>query len=104
VIRNLISNAIKYTDENGRITIQSKTIGNEEKISISDSGVGMSEEQIENIFKVDKKYSSPGTAGESGTGLGLIICKDFVERNKGKIFAESTLGRGSQFKFTLPLN
>ncbi|KPA15068.1 ATP-binding region, ATPase-like domain protein, partial [Candidatus Magnetomorum sp. HK-1] len=103
VIRNLISNAIKYTDENGRVTIQSKTIGNEEEVSISDTGVGMSEEQIEKIFQIGKKHSSPGTAGESGTGLGLIICKDFVEINKGKIFVESTLGGGSQFKFTLPL-
>jgi signal transduction histidine kinase len=73
------------------------------EISVKDNGVGISEEDINKIFKIDSKHKTLGTKGEKGTGLGLILCKEFVEKNGGKIEVKSEIGKGSRFSFTLPL-
>ncbi|MBN1118576.1 MAG: hypothetical protein JXA77_15300 [Bacteroidales bacterium] len=105
VMRNLISNAIKFTKLNGDITISCST---KEKpgyctIHVRDNGIGISENLIPKLFIIDKTFSTEGTHGESGTGLGLVLCKDFIEKNKGDIWLESKLGEGTRFSFTLPL-
>jgi len=103
VIRNLINNAIKFTPENGLIEISAKQIENQVKISINDSGVGISEEDIENLFRIDSKVKRKGTNNEDGSGLGLILCKEFVDKNNGTIWVESIPGKGSSFFFTIPV-
>ncbi len=102
VVRNLISNAIKYTNEGGAITLDVQTKSNNIIVSIADTGVGMSMEVIDKLFRLDKKYSSKGTANEKGTGLGLILCKEFVEKNGGQIRVKSEPGKGSVFTFSFP--
>lgn len=104
VFRNLIANAIKFTYERGTISISTKKLENFCEISVSDNGVGISEENIQKIFSIDSKHKTPGTKGEKGTGLGLILCKEFIEKQHGKIWVESEPGKGSTFRFTLPLN
>jgi signal transduction histidine kinase len=103
VVRNLISNALKYTNDSGSITI-SETEGAEFiEITIQDTGIGMSLIIVENLFKIDvKHFSTEGTGGEKGTGLGLILCKEFIDKHSGKIWVESEMGKGSKFKFTIP--
>jgi len=101
VLRNLISNAIKFTRTGGLITISSRLVDSMTEISVKDSGVGMSKEQIQNLFRSDIKTSTRGTANESGSGLGLKICKEFIERNHGKLIIESEINKGSVFKFIL---
>jgi signal transduction histidine kinase len=103
ILRNLISNAIKFTHENGIITVHSSLKEDHVEISVSDSGVGIPEEKIPLLFKIETNTSTQGTSNESGSGLGLILCKEFVEKHHGKIWVESKEGEGSQFKFTLPL-
>lgn len=105
VLRNLISNAIKFTKPNGLIKIQcSKRLDYPGKvvIGISDSGVGMAAKEIESIFDIASNRTSAGTAGETGTGLGLALCKDFVEKNKGQIWVDSEINVGSTFYIALP--
>ena len=102
VIRNLIQNSIKFTKPEGRITISAKRSGKLVEISVKDNGIGMDENTLKNIFNITDKQTTPGTANERGTGLGLILCKDFVEKNGGTISVESALGKGSNFVFTLP--
>jgi signal transduction histidine kinase len=105
IIRNLISNGIKFTKEGGSITV-SNTYDNTNNfivVCISDTGIGMSKELIEKLFRIDVKITSQGTANEKGTGLGLIICKEFAEMNGGKIWVESQPGLGSKFYFSLPV-
>ena len=102
VVRNLLSNAIKFTPEGGIITINAQQNRKEVMISISDTGVGMSEEVMKKLFKVGTKHSTKGTAEEKGTGLGLILCKEFIEKNGGQIGVNSEEGKGSVFYFTLP--
>ncbi len=104
VVRNLLSNAIKFTHRGGVITLHIEHIGQLLKISITDNGVGISDSVIQKLFKIGTKHSTPGTALEKGTGLGLLLCKDFVEKNGGKIGVESTEGQGSTFHFTIPLS
>jgi signal transduction histidine kinase len=104
VIRNLVSNAVKFTSKGGKIIIAAKPIENNIlEISVSDTGVGMDENAINLLFKIEEKVGTRGTEGESSTGLGLLLCKDFVEKNGGKIWVESKIGIGSDFRFTLPL-
>jgi len=103
VFRNLVANAIKFTNENGEISIQVKKKVDFCEISVRDNGVGILEEDIRKIFRIDSKHKTLGTKGEKGTGLGLILCKEFVEKNGGKIAVKSEVGRGSDFSFTLPL-
>ncbi len=105
VIRNLIINAIKYTNEGGAINISALKADEPGfvEISINDNGVGIEEYRADNIFVADSVCSTPGTNNEPGTGLGLMLCKEFVEKHGGKIWVESKLGEGSSFKFTMPL-
>jgi PAS domain S-box-containing protein len=103
VLRNLISNAIKFTSSNGTVEIKSEIRQDELEISVKDSGVGIRKEIIEKIFKIDCNYTSRGTDNETGTGLGLILCKEFVEKHGGRIWVESEEGKGSEFKLTIPL-
>jgi PAS domain S-box-containing protein len=102
IFQNLISNAIKYTNLGGEISILSKAYNRSIEISVSDNGVGMDDEALQKIFKIELKHSTAGTAGEQGTGLGLILVKELVERNQGKISVESKVGKGTTFTFSLP--
>lgn len=126
IIRNLVSNALKFTPENGAITISAKLTHNTNnqpnlqvtqadklsipspptlvEVAISDTGVGISQENINKLFKIEVHHSTLGTAQEQGTGLGLIICKEMIIKNGGTIAIESTPGQGSTFKFTIPLH
>jgi len=103
LLRNLISNAIKFTNIGGEIIISQEKTEQEVTISVKDNGKGISEENIKKLFRIDQEFSSKGTENESGTGLGLILCKDLITQSNGKIFVESVLGKGSTFKFTLPV-
>ncbi|MFZ3273432.1 MAG: tetratricopeptide repeat-containing sensor histidine kinase [Lutibacter sp.] len=103
ILRNLISNAIKFTEPKGEIQIYSSLKNDFVEISIKDNGVGMTEAEIAAIFSVNEISSSLGTSNEQGSGLGLILCKDFVESHGGKIWVESVVNEGSEFKFTLPI-
>ena len=107
ILRNLISNAIKFTNQGGEIKISSKriSIDNSEflKISISDNGVGIKEEKVKTLFEPDKSQSVRGTADEKGTGLGLLLCKEFAEKQGGQILVESKIGEGSTFAFILKI-
>lgn len=107
VVRNLLSNAIKFTPKDGKVTISANLVSETQpseylEISVKDTGLGIAPENLENLFKIGKSISTSGTDGESGTGLGLMLCKEFIERCGGKIDVESEPGRGSIFKFTLP--
>ena len=104
VIRNLLSNAIKFTPAEGSIVLKSYFNQDKAIVSISDSGVGMSKEVMDKLFRIDSKHTTKGTADEKGTGLGLILCKEFIEKNGGRIWVESEIGKGSAFSFELPLN
>lgn len=104
VLRNLISNAIKFTPPGGTVNISAVKTLNGLEISVSDNGVGISEERINKLFLLTESYSTPGTHKEKGTGLGLIICKDFIEKNDGTIRVKSKAGIGSTFYFSLPLD
>ena len=103
VIRNLISNAIKFTQVGGIIRITNELRNNIIEISVTDNGIGMNQLQIENLFKIDKTKSTQGTNNEKGTGLGLILCKEFVEKHRGRLWVKSEPGIGSTFSFTLPV-
>ena len=102
IIRNLLTNALKFTNKGGMIEINAVKKNEIAEISISDSGMGMDESIRASLFKLDSTHSSYGTENEAGTGLGLILCKEFVEKNGGTIIVESELGIGSKFTFTLP--
>jgi signal transduction histidine kinase len=102
VLRNLILNAVKFTESGGRIWISSQENGKEITVSVSDNGIGIQPEIKEMLFEKTSGYSTRGTANEKGTGLGLILCKEFVEKNGGRIWLESELGKGTTFYFTLP--
>jgi len=104
VLRNLINNAIKYSHRGGVVEVNVAEKGDFMEVTVSDRGVGMTKEDAEKIFRIDAKYKSPGTMGEKGTGLGLILCKDFIEINKGLIWCESQEGSGTTFHFTTPVS
>lgn len=106
VIRNLLSNAIKFTDIGGTIEIiasESKDYPKTAEVVVKDSGVGIDQDALERIFLIDGSYSTKGTANETGTGLGLLLCHEFVTKNNGKIWVNSSKGSGSEFHFTIPL-
>ena len=102
VLRNLLINAIKFTNRNGKIIIKIQSQQNHTLFSVCDSGVGMSQEAISKIFKITETVKTLGTENEKGTGLGLLLCKEFVENHNGKIWVESELGKGSNFCFSIP--
>jgi signal transduction histidine kinase len=104
VLRNLIFNAIKFSPKGSEIFVRSAVIGNFVKVDVIDSGIGISEEHLKYLFAVDKNSSTTGTDGETGTGLGLVICKEFIEKNKGEMMVKSKVGSGSVFTFTLPIH
>lgn len=104
VFRNLISNAVKFTKHGGEIIIFAERRQNEIIVSVSDNGVGIVKSRINKIFRLDEVYSTAGTDEEKGTGLGLILCKEFVEKHEGKIWIESEVGIGSTIYFTLPFS
>jgi signal transduction histidine kinase len=103
VLRNLIFNAIKFTPENGTINIYAQNISGFVQISVKDTGVGISEDVIGKLLKNQEYFTTTGTNKEQGSGLGLLLCKEFVEKHGGKIWVESEVGKGSDFKFTLPM-
>jgi len=102
VIRNLLSNAVKFSYPGGKINLKARVNESHVSYKVSDSGIGIPEENMKRLFRIDGGLSTPGTEKEKGTGLGLILCREFVEKNKGTIRAESTPGKGSAFTFTLP--
>jgi Signal transduction histidine kinase len=102
VIRNLITNAIKFTNDGGEVLITGQDKGKEWLISVKDNGIGMKPEILNILFDKTAPYTTRGTANEKGTGLGLILCKEFIEKNGGRIWVESSEGNGSTFFFTLP--
>ena len=102
VIRNLITNAIKFTNDKGEVKVSATAQGNEWVVSVKDNGVGMATEVLRILFDKTAPYTTRGTANEKGTGLGLILCKEFVEKNGGRIWVESAEDYGSTFYFTLP--
>ncbi len=101
-IRNIVNNAIKFTHKGGQITIDSNVNKDSIILHITDNGVGMSSEVIDNLFQIDKNTSTKGTNNEKGTGLGLILCKEFIERNGGSITVKSEVNIGSEFIIILP--
>jgi signal transduction histidine kinase len=102
VLRNLVNNAIKFTDRGGQITITSKKVDNDLMIDVTDTGIGIKPEKIANIFTFEQGQHTHGTEHEKGTGLGLMICKEFVEKHNGNIRAASIPGEGTTFSFILP--
>lgn len=104
VLRNLVLNAVKFTQPDGHITVSAVEKGGSVEISVRDSGVGMKQETLERLFKVEKPFTTKGTANETGSGLGLILCKEFVEKNQGRIWVESEENKGATFTFSLPKN
>ena len=102
VIRNLVSNSIKYTRKGGKIVLTAHHHNKLIKFSVKDTGVGIPEENIDKLFRIDINISTQGTEDETGTGLGLIICKEFVEKNGGKIHASSNINNGTNIYFTVP--
>ncbi|MDX9883561.1 MAG: HAMP domain-containing sensor histidine kinase [Prolixibacteraceae bacterium] len=104
VLQNLVTNAIKFTERGGTVSVKVYTESGNVIFTVSDTGIGMNEEQLDKLFKINKNSSSRGTDDEVGTGLGLIICKEFIESHQGEIHVESTLGKGSTFCFTIPVD
>jgi PAS domain S-box-containing protein len=103
VLRNFLSNAVKYTYKNGTILVRVSRMPEEIIIAIKDSGIGISKEKVNTLFKLGNSLSLPGTEKEQGTGLGLKLCKEFTEKMGGRIWVESNVGQGSEFKFTIPI-
>jgi len=102
VLRNLINNAIKFTPENGRIEITAHQIDGHISVCVKDSGIGISADEVRNLFQIDSTVKCKGTNNEDGSGLGLILCREFVHKNDGTIWVKSTPGEGSSFFFTVP--
>ncbi|MFC2152855.1 sensor histidine kinase, partial [Bacteroidota bacterium] len=105
VIRNLLSNAIKFSNKNSKVLIKSKILSDKKtvKVSVQDNGIGIPKEDVNKLFKIETSFSTYGTEQEKGTGLGLILCKELLEKNGGAIWVKSEDGVGSTFHFTLPL-
>jgi signal transduction histidine kinase len=103
ILLNLISNSIKFTNTGGKITINVEELSENITISVSDTGIGIPPENLAKLFDISEVMTTKGTAYETGTGLGLLLCKEFVEKHGGKIWVESEVGQGSEFKFTLPV-
>ncbi|MDP2338791.1 MAG: PAS domain-containing sensor histidine kinase [Bacteroidota bacterium] len=105
VVRNLLTNAVKFTRNEGKVIVRSKTVdGDMIEVSVHDTGVGISQQDVGRLFRIDEKVSSVGTDGEPSTGLGLLLSKEFIEKHGGRIWVESELGKGSTFSFCMPVN
>ncbi len=103
VLRNLIDNAVKFTGAGGKVWVTAESSDDQAEISVCDTGIGMPPEDVAKLFRLDTYHSTPGTADETGTGLGLIICNEFVARHGGTIAVESRPGEGTTFRFALPV-
>jgi len=103
VLRNLLSNAIKFTNNGGQVSINAKQTESNIIVTVSDNGIGIATEIQNKLFDISQIHSTKGTANEIGTGLGLLLCKDFILKHDGIIWVESEEGKGSEFKFTLPI-
>jgi signal transduction histidine kinase len=102
ILRNLLSNALKFTNDGGNVSILSQEEGDFHQIIVIDNGVGINAEKVETLFTQHNNVSTQGTGNEKGTGLGLMLCKEFVEKNGGQIWVESEESKGSSFYFTFP--
>jgi signal transduction histidine kinase len=102
VLRNLVSNAIKFTPESGKITVWARQTENCTEVRVTDTGVGISKEEVQHLFKLDSSVKRNGTNNEDGTGLGLILCYEFIQKHNGTIAVESEPGKGSSFYFIIP--
>ncbi len=102
MMRNLLSNAIKFTPRNGTITVEAHNRSKDVIVKVADTGIGMPKEKLEKLFVVGENTTTEGTENEKGTGLGLLLCKEFVENNNGKLSVKSKVGKGTEFTFTLP--
>jgi PAS domain S-box-containing protein len=103
ILRNLLSNAVKFTYKQGKIVVNAMINSDEVIISVKDTGIGISKENIDKLFRIDTKFSIPGTNNEQGTGLGLKLSREFVEKQGGRIWVESNENKGSEFKFSIPV-
>jgi signal transduction histidine kinase len=103
VVRNLISNAIKFTPRGGEVIVESKQLNGAIEITIRDNGIGIKEDDIVKLFRIDEQLVQNGTENETGTGLGLILCKEFIDKHKGELYVKSEPNKGSSFIFTLPM-
>jgi signal transduction histidine kinase len=103
IFRNLVSNSIKFSNLGGVINIDTRKRNNSIEISIKDSGIGMTPEEVNSLFKLNSQISTVGTSGEMGTGLGLILCHIFTKNHKGKILIDSEVDKGSRFTVVLPI-
>jgi signal transduction histidine kinase len=104
VLRNLLTNAVKFTSKGGVVKVSSEAEKDKLKIAVSDTGMGISEENINRLFRLDTFYRTLGSDNEKGSGMGLILCKEFINILKGEIWVESELNKGSRFIFTLPVH
>lgn len=104
VLRNLISNALKFTQSGGKIIVSAIVSNAELIVSVKDSGIGIDKENIRKLFRIEENYTTPGIHNEKGTGLGLILCREFIEKHGGKVWVESEKGLGSKFIFSIPIN
>ncbi|HSW56236.1 MAG TPA: PAS domain S-box protein [Ignavibacteriaceae bacterium] len=101
IVRNFVSNSIKFTNPGGKIIIKGMINGDNAEVSVTDTGIGINPEDQKNLFRIDEQTRRDGTANEKGTGLGLILCKEFIEKNNGVLWVESEEGKGSRFSFTV---
>lgn len=102
VVRNLVSNAIKFTARGGEVIVESKQLKGAIEITIRDNGIGIKEDDVSKLFRIDEQLTQNGTENETGTGLGLILCKEFIDKHKGELYVKSEPNKGSSFIFTLP--
>ncbi len=102
VLRNLVGNAVKFTLPGGTVTVSGRRLGDEVEISVADTGVGMPPGKVDDLFRLDRRTTTNGTAGERGSGLGLLLCRDLVERQGGVLAVSSAVDRGTTFRFRLP--
>ena len=103
LFRNLISNSIKFTNTGGRVEVYAVEKGERVEVTVSDNGTGILENEMKNLFKIDVHFSHKGTNNEIGSGLGLILCKEIIEKHGGAIWVESEVNKGSKFIFTLEI-
>ena len=102
VIRNLVFNGIKFTPTGGKVSVLTEKSNGNIKVAVEDNGIGISSDRMEKLFSLNNISTTEGTASEKGTGLGLVLCKELVNKNGGEIFVTSTKGAGSRFVFTIP--
>jgi len=102
LLRNLVSNAVKFTKRGGNVVVRARAEGSGVEVSVEDNGIGIDKEDLPRLFQIKKRFTTDGTENEQGTGLGLLFCKEIVEKHGGKISCESETGKGSRFLVFLP--